>query len=133
MRSYSDAQLLLSENRCAEVIAILNPLVDEMRSWTGTSIEQLAVRVSDTLGNCYRQLKDFDSALKWTYAAYELCVKNEDTDGIIAHSGSMSEIFRNQGNDEQFRDWMDATISLLESAGREDEARALRAKHALDD
>ena len=130
MRNYADAELSLSENRCAEAIAILTPVVDEMRGWMGTSIESLAVRVSGILGNCYRRLQDFDSALKWTYSAYELCVKNEDTDGIITYSGHMAEIYLSRGDDEQFRDWLDATLGVMESAGRDDEARALRAEHA---
>ena len=129
MRIYNDAELLLDQNRCPEVIADLEPIADEMDGWIGTSIESLAPRVHGMLGVCHSRLKNYEKALKWTYSAYELCVKFADTDGIIAYSSNMAEIYRTQGDDGQSREWLDATAGVMESAGREAEARALRADH----
>lgn len=129
LRSYNDAEFLLSQARCAQAVAILQTLVGEMSDWTGTSVSALASRVRGTLGVCYRRLQDYANALKWTYSAYQLSVKLEDTDGIITYSGDMAEIYRRQGDDERFREWVDATAGVMESAGRDAEARALRAEH----
>jgi hypothetical protein len=133
MRSYNDARVLLGKDQCEKVIAILDPVADEMNDWMGGSVEALAQRVRGTLGSCHTRLQDFDAALKWTYSAYELSVKNEDSEGIITYSGNMAAIYRTMGDEKRFHDWLDATVGLMESAGREAEASALRAEHRLYD
>ncbi len=129
-RIYNDAELLVDQNRCAEAIAVLEPIVDDTPVWAGTPIEPLAARVHGILGLCHAKLGDQEKALKWTYSAYELCVKRKDTDGIIAYSGNLAEIFHKLGDHTRFMDWLDATIGVMEAAGRHDEARALKEQHS---
>ena len=129
-RIYNDAELLVDQNRCAEAIAVFAPIVDDTPLWAGTPIEPLAARVHGILGLCHAQLGDQEKALEWTYSAYELCVKRKDTDGIIAYSGNLAEIFRKLGDHTRFMDWLSATIGVMESAGRHDEARALKELHS---
>jgi len=91
-QTFTEAEALVNEGRCSEVIAPLEESLGAMQGARGSGVDDLMPKMHGLLGVAYHHLGLLDKAVAHTKTAMTLCELIGDTHGVEIYSANLQHM-----------------------------------------